>query len=292
MANENLINMNIGSISVITHRRAELLDRCLQSVSTAKSSRDINVTVLWQGASAEIEKVLLKNRSTIHEVIHLEKETSDIEMHINTNRYLAYRNAFSKSHIEWNLCLEEDVEISDDTIVFVEAIFDRFQGKRKFRGINLGSLIKFDNEKIHQFTKVRYGIHGPASVISRDTWMRIRATLNMCSDGARAWDGVIEPFLKTGFMVTPIVSRYIDNGFTGTHARYEIASEYFEGLQASWRRDLGRNPYGYVEVNIPPKWRQDAIGYSFTGALYASLRNLKSNLVFFNDYLRTWRKRA
>ena len=73
------------------------------------------------------------------------------------------------------------------------------------------------------------------------------------------WDATMESYIKTGFMVTPNLSRYLDLGTVGIHATPGVNESYFKGLEESFVGVLPMKIGTYKLKNTQQNWRRDAI---------------------------------
>lgn len=251
-------------MGIITHRRPELLQKCIKSVNLALGGRDIKPYIFWQTSQTDTDlwtlNTLKEHSAHIKKIVTSNQIFQEPNKNIDRARIECLQELFAEPRIQFALILEDDVEISKDTFDFIEHTLSKHHNDSKFRGINLGS-----QELVSDcggYSKVRYGIHGPASLISRITWNNSGLSSMNQIKQMEPWDSEVESYLKTGFMVTPNLSRYIDNGINGTHADAS-GSKYFDGLAASFAKlqeCLGNNPE-YKLNNIKHSWRKDSHSY-------------------------------
>jgi GR25 family glycosyltransferase involved in LPS biosynthesis len=197
--------------------------------------RDVLIYVIWQNprdSTTELtQRVLDKFGSKLAKIVILDKKHLTPEDNIDAARLETLTTAFWDPSIELAVILEDDVCIAKDSLDFVELIISLESKKLNFRGINLGSREEINSP--YGYSRIRYGIHGPASAISRKTWEKSGLATAGLKQLPRTWDGYLEAYLKTGFMVTPNLSRYIDFGSGGTHSS-SSNEDYFKGLQKSF----------------------------------------------------------
>ena len=179
---------------------------------------------------------------------------------INHNRFLAYEVAFNEFRADWVLAVEEDVVLSKDAVVFTEFVVSKFSGRRFFRGINLGSREPFDERLFNTYSLLRYGLHGQASVIGKKTWKFIQRRSLIAKFSTHGFDSLIESHLKTGFMVTPNLSRSLDTGWDGTHMPNDQNDVYFQEMNKSFVCEMDP-PTHYFTLNILHRWREDLAIY-------------------------------
>jgi hypothetical protein len=132
------------------------------------------------------------------------------------------------------LAVEDDIELGTDAIRFVSEMFQVHQKKVLFRGVNLGSFELEGQVSLEGFSRLSYGLHGQAAAISKRTWRHFSPKKLIKNARTTPLDSAMENFLKMGYMVTPNRSRYLDNGWNGTHAPKDPNDSYFKKLRKSW----------------------------------------------------------
>lgn len=246
------------SILIIGFNRPHLLDNCIKSVLAADKESLFRKVLVLQKGDPECEKLAISYKSKFDLVTFVEGANLSTIENISRNRYLGYQLCFKILLSDLVIALEEDVEISVDALAFSLEMHERFKSSKQYRGINFGSSIPREKSKPDTFSLMRYGIMGPASAITSRTWERYNFDKLIRSKNLD-WDGAMEPYIKTGFMVTPNLSRYLDLGTQGVHARAGISDSYFKMLQESFVGNLKLNSTDYRIDNTKQDWRRDAI---------------------------------
>jgi len=266
------------SIVIICYSRPELLTNCIDSVLRARDNEKFSKIIIQQTGNIEVAKVVEKYRGQFDQVIQVDRSGSATE-NISRNRYLAYQVSFDQLQSDYSIVLEDDVEISEDALVFADEMHMKYRGNKNFRAVNLGSGVKFEESNMFTFSRVRYALHGPASMIPRSSWNLISAKgiERLVSKGI--FDGVIECLIKTGFVIMPNVSRYKDFGYIGTHSDESNQSSYFSKLLESSSTGLPLADKEFSESFIDQNWRSDCVRYR----PYAKLHYLIRALIIFNS---------
>lgn len=260
-------------VLIICHSRAEELERCLSGFFSARGSEDYKVVVVRQLGFDDVADVLDRARDRISLLIEVEGAESARDS-IRRNRFIGYFACYQTLNADVVLALEDDVLISFDALDFVDAMFRRYSSNRHFRGINLGSIEPRTVALADTYSLLRYGIHGPASVLAKRTWHKLLRSPTVLESPGGHFDAAIESYLKTGFMVTPNNSRYLDVGYGGTHAPDNPDSSYFAGLRDSWVGVDPREGADYTRLETRHHWRDDAIGYHAWATPYHRVVNL------------------
>jgi GR25 family glycosyltransferase involved in LPS biosynthesis len=217
------------------------------------------VYVVVQDPSSEDEVVLSNYAHLITKIFRSKSNGRNIEELINSNRLSAWHIALIDEGHDYVVCLEDDVEISPDFFEFTEQVIEQNANMKFFRGINYGS---FETEAgLGSYSRTRYGLHGPASLISKRTFLRFQLDKLQKLGGLIAWDSWVEPISKKGFMVTSNNARYQDNGTSGTHTSIEINKDYFNKLAISFQYGIIHQVNEYQYRNIHQTWRSDCVIY-------------------------------
>lgn len=256
--------MKIG-VLVNAFARTTELQACLSSVLEATQNiTDTRLVIHQKGIDASMS-VSGQFRSSFN-VKYVLPPSSSALVCINSNRVLGLEILFEEMKVDAVLSVEDDVEISRDSGVFCKSILEQFYEDENFRGINLGSRIPSSNEPklLNSYSLLRYGLHGQAGVITKRTWNYIRKR-NLGLNPNSGFDAQIEVYLKTGFMATSNVSRYLDRGFDmyATHATRDSKDVSFTRIAESYigREYFPESPTYELIQEDHSNWRIDAIPY-------------------------------
>lgn len=180
---------------------------------------------------------------------------------INKNRIDGLDYCFEKLGVDYVVAIEDDVLCGYDTLVFCAKMIERYQHKTRFRGVNLGSKEIYEDDRRHQYGLFRYGLFGQGGAITKQVWQRIKS-LNLLNEISKdGFDYLVEHFYKSGFVVMPRCSRYIDIGWNGTHSPKDQNNEYYLSLKASWIGVAPVLPSQYCVGVFEYKWRYDCVPY-------------------------------
>jgi hypothetical protein len=195
---------------------------------------EARLVVVYQEGFQDTRSILEKFLPVDAYVISLNGSHLSPLANMNRNRILGYRFCFEALGSEVVAAVEDDVLISPDALRFIREMHHRYGSRATFRGVNLGSRIAKGESDQGGYSLLRYGMHGQAGSIGLSSWRRIRR-ISQRSDWQREpFDSTIEAFMKSGFVVTPNVSRALDTGWDGTHAPQDSSSPVYERQKASW----------------------------------------------------------
>lgn len=260
------------TIAVICFDRPLLTNECLDSLFAAAEIDNFYKILIFQKGNKEVQKIVENHRNSFNFVVEVER-AGNATQNINANRYLAYSIAFENLYSDYLIVLEDDVQISFDALFFADRVFDKYCDDRMFRAYNFGSGVKRNPSLYNSYSKVRYGLQGPASLLPRKSWEHFDKKVLEKKSKYEIFDGTFETYIQSGFVIMPNNSRYVDNGYNGTHALSYESTDYFKKLESSW---VGLEK---IDLNVPFKrnislnWRIDCIAYKRSHDPYFYVRN-------------------
>ena len=238
-----------GAIVLSAYSRISLFEKCLKSIYSATNSEKYKKILIVQNGNSEISKIAHKYFDQKTSIISLDGENRSALENICFNYWVALNTAFEINKCDWVLEIEDDTEIASDTFIFIENIMDNYFNNLKFRGINLGSTnddIKYNNS----YSLLRNSFHASQGVLTRHSWERINARRIRRQIGKFPLDWCVEPYWRTGFVVTPNVSRCMNYGWIGgTHVSNDPQQDLFVGLQNSWNSHRPQENFHLVNIN-------------------------------------------
>ena len=251
-------------IVVFCHSRAKLLDKCLKSIQSANVDLVWKILVVYQIGDNSVARIINKHIRMIDYLISLNSDFDFPLGNINKNRYIGTQFAFDTLGGKLVLGIEEDNIISTDSLKFIDFIYNKYRKVKAFRGINLGSIEQKGDSTLNGYSILRFGIHGSAGVLTDRSWKYIKKKKLINFDFQKvndAWDARIEFYLKSGFMVTPNLSRNLDLGYGGTFAPASKNDPYFIKIGKSWVGNGNLLDLAYTHIQIKHNWRFDSISY-------------------------------
>lgn len=253
-------NTKKPTIAIVSYSRAALLRNCLNSLLRAQNIEDFNIVIVQQIGNDEVEKVIQEFSHIFQIIVKVSGLERNTIQNISFNRLLAAELGFSHLRSEYVLNLEDDVEISADALRFVQFSYDKYSNDVRFRGVNLGSLENLSNEHEVTYSRIRFGVQGPAFALTRNSWRNSRVSLLIENDFSELYDGYLESYVKTGYMITPNKSRVIDLGVAGTHTPESHTDPYFARMAESFVGDT-LSDGDFMLQQVHHSWRYDAFPY-------------------------------
>jgi hypothetical protein len=266
-------------VLIITYMRPNLLLNLIESLEAAGELNMLDIVVIQQIGNEEVKKIVLNFKNKYKNVVvkSIDGSGKNSTENISFNRIEGLRICFEELRADYVIALEDDVQVASDIFEFTKFVMKAHWNKTGFRGVNYGSHELYSDNSSRNYSRVRYGIHGPASAITAKTWTEIYTAKNIKRSKYIIFDGLFEYYLKTGFMVTPENSRYIDLGYGGTHTSATADNPYFSKLKSSFvGNSIPKNP-SYSFNEIEHSWRSDAL-------IYKKWENFKYELLYFFNY--------
>ncbi len=253
----------------------------LESIFSARFQDQFFKVLVYQAGHEDVAKVVDEYQGKFDIVVRVPGLGRSIIQNISFNRYLAMNSGFNIFGCDSVLNLEEDVIISVDALAFVLECWSKYKHHKRFRGVNLGSLESGNSIEAHGYSRIRFGVHGPAFMITKDAWLK--SDLDHLRDlgFTSLYDGYLESMIKTGFMATPNLSRFLDLGIAGTHTPTSASDPYFRKMKDSFDRDS--NVEKFCEIEVAHSWRRDAQIFRKRSNIYYDLLNLAR---YFQKYSR------
>jgi hypothetical protein len=198
---------------------------------------------------------------------------------MNNNRLVLLKYCFENLASKYVISIEDDVLLAYDSLSFSDFIINKYAKKYFFRGINLGSMEPKNTTDNNSYGLFRYGLSGQGGVITIRMWKKI-INLNLLKNlSVEGFDSMVEAYWKTGFVVAPYASRYIDIGWRGTHAPKDSSNWYYKKLRKSWLGPSKNYIKQYIKRDRQYLWRSDCIKYNCLHNPYYFLKFLKNKFI-------------
>ena len=186
--------------------------------------------------------------------------------------------------------LEDDTVLLRDSLLFFDKIHHEYKNSVSFRGIN-GLSDKAntfcDSELENYYLKGNFGLGWGWSINRRVFEELLKIWTGLEDDH---WDAIIEPYIRTGFVINPIRSRVINLGLDGTGTNSRKSVELFDAMSLS-SGHVSEVPLTYLEIenmNLWSFWRRDFFILSNRSTFYVNclLFAFKCNFFFSKNAKR------
>lgn len=267
--------MNVGTL-LICHTRQEHLRKVLSAIEDSDRPTHSPLVVYLQDSPHEVLSIIkdydIENKFIVTSNGSFFKTTQQA---INHNIYSGLKFSFDEFDIDACIVLEDDIVIAPDFYSFVIGILDTFRISKNFRGVNGFSIEKNLSEGHGSYVRVNYGL-GWGWGITRSTFQCVSKYWH--GNENQHWDFILEPYLRTGFVVNPIRSRILNIGFdaSATHTKndsqlgYKILESY-QSFSTSQTNQLRESGSQFL-------WREDCIRIS-------QRSKLVENMIYFIGWI-------
>ncbi len=250
-----------ATLVVVAFKRFETLKKVLDGISDALVPEYREIIFVQQGNEPKVSDLIKNFKSLPSQHLYYDRsETKSSEQAINANVYAGISAAFQNPDTNLVTILEDDILVAKDFLRFNVEISGLHYLKPAFKGINGFSGIQRNSENQFTYSKQRFGLGWGWSITDK-TWDEMKkfwlGTENF------HWDGLVESFCKSGYVIMPSQSRVMNLGFDkdATHTSYSDEVKTIESrLQESYVGGYS-DISNFIEVNERQNWRSDCLPY-------------------------------
>ena len=250
-----------GVLVVLAFKRSETLKNVLDALSAALVPEYQEIVFVQQGDEPAVTSLIRKFDSLPSRHLKFDrKEAKTPEQAINSNVHAGISVAFQNREINLVTVLEDDILIAQDCLRFNVEICRAHYLDPAFRGINGFSGVPRNSNNQFSYSKQRFGL-GWGWSISRNTWIEMQSFWSGKENFH--WDGLVEAYCKTGYVIMPSQSRVMNLGF-GQGATHTSDSDEVRMIESKLRDSfVGELPKSssFTEVHEHQNWRSDCLPY-------------------------------
>ena len=248
-------------IIILCHSRHRHLTRTLEALTSARGLATHRVVVVvdgnWPLTIAAVEKAITPDAL----IVMNHSESSLPRYRILKNLQVGLSTAFDSFGASYSIVLEDDVVVCDDFLDFIGAAHRISHRDPFYRAVNAFSdLPPSDQHAPNEYFRLNYGV-GWGWAIPRRTYSKVKGLFR--SEADLHWDAMVEPYMRSGFVISPLRSRVTNIGFDGSGAHSGSASDRKLG-KALERSVLAPDEWSSSFTNmkrarVRATWRDDAI---------------------------------
>ena len=274
-----------GSILLLAYQRPDVLKQSIASLKNARLTRISNLIVVFQEGDQVVDSHLNDIDWIPKRILRTSyKNITSPAAAINSNIHLGISEAFKNQDCEYVAVIEDDICVSVDFFDFISSVYDQNTSDKNFRGINGFSGIPRGMTSFEDYGRYRYGV-GWGWVLTRKSWDDLRKFWTGTEDVH--WDGLVEVYFRSGYVVAPGMSRIRNIGFgssaTHTRAAYDTeVAKVEQKLNDSFicEEDTeSKIKYRFSQQDL--NWRSDCISFTSTRGFIGKLIHLLFLLNFF-----------
>jgi hypothetical protein len=241
---------------------------------------NLDVVIICQRGCPEVEKIVSGLNPRYIKIFTPERESESVKSLINRNIHTGLQESFSRG-ADYVVVIEDDIEISPGFIHFVDTLQKDLGSDPSFRAINGFSANNFKSEISTGYGKYRFGV-GWGWSINRNIWKKL-SEFWTGKENAH-WDGLIEPYIRTGFVVMPNHSLIVNHGLKGNGSNSANDPEFDEAITSSFQMNqtLASVHWQYNQVDI--NWRGDCFDFLAAKNLRSFLVNVSFRILFLTRH--------
>jgi hypothetical protein len=266
-----------GAIVLVAYNRPVELRSVISAIKNCKREEINELVIALQLGNDEVQDICskidwIKTRITISN-----PDFVSIKKRINYNVFQGISSAFQNSLNDWIVLIEDDIVVASDFFRFVSRIMAQYSGEEKFFGVNGFSGIHSEKVTPSEFGTYRYGF-GWGWAINRKIWNYLNNYWNGNEDFH--WDVLIEPVVKTGFVVMPLQSRILNIGFNERASHTFKIDGGVDTQETKLKESFMSSDFAgqYVERTQHLNWRRDCRIYIDSGSIRGKIVGLVYNI--------------
>lgn len=268
---------NKSAVAIVCFNRARELQKTLDSIEFASFAAPERVIVCQLG-DPEVERIVRDLDSTKFRKFFLpaRKDNESSMCLINRNVHKAISECF-KLNVDRVIILEDDIEVHPHFFEFVSQMHEVHGADPKFRAINGFSAYSNSNKDTIGYGKYVYGV-GWGWSINRTTWINLQKYWQGNED--LHWDGLIEPYIRTGFVVMPNWSLILNNGLAGNGTHSGENRDLYNSIKASFEcNSISSSKYWqYNQIDL--NWRSDCFTHMNPKSIKGFIQQLLNYVLF------------
>lgn len=248
-----------GTILVLCHRRTHHLQKVLDSLVKCTNIDLFTTIFVVQDPIPSVMEILDSYPKDMRILTVDGSNYSSPAQAINGNLYKGLNYAFAKMGSEFIVVLEDDIVLSKDALIYYSQMMSKFSGVKHFRGINGFSTTIPSPELNNAYVKNHFGL-GWGWAIDQRNFKKILSYWK--GDEDDHWDFIFEPYIRSGFIVSPLRSRILNIGFdeTATHTSADMALGH--DIYKSFMSSNPSVPKALLEVDVDFYWRGEILNHS------------------------------
>lgn len=281
MSPAELSSSQINAIVILCHRRTRHLEEVIEALQMCEEVEDYFTVFVVQDPIKSVIDII--NKYPLKKIV-LNIDGSNYAsgaQAINGNLFAGLEFCFSKIRASFAIVLEDDIVLAPDALVYFRSAIRFHRANSAFRGVNAFSETIASPALRDAYVRTNYGF-GWGWAIHLESYLRIRRFWKGTEDNH--WDFILEPYLRTGFVINPIRSRIINIGFdvsaTHTSGNQELGTKILESFNSSLLEPRQRD----WEAKSDFIWMGNSLNYSNLNTLQMVGRKLiYISFVLFGD---------
>jgi hypothetical protein len=265
-----------GIVCIVCFNRLEELKRSVESVQKANVLNQ-RIIVVCQRGNPDVEKyVNALNENEFIKIFTAERVSESVKSIINRNVHRAFEEAFSRK-ADYVVLIEDDIEIHNSFLKFVDSVQKIYLDDSKFRAVNGFCASPAIPQVLNGYGKFRFGVGWGWSINSK-TWKKLKSNWNGSEDSH--WDGLIEPYMRTGFVIMPNTSLIRNHGLNGEGSNSAEDPILAKAIDQSFKINNNFLDKEWTFNQLDVQWREDCFTYVNTNSFKGKMVDLLFKIAY------------
>jgi hypothetical protein len=252
-----------GTIVLVCYDRPNQLQVTIDQLKIAQDYDLFKTIVVQQLGNEEVSSIVRRSLPHAKVLQTGYNEKTSIRKKINANVYTGVTDAFRDPNCDFVIILEDDIAVATDFLWFMRFVIWKMYDDENFRAVNGFSKMKnkpFRKNFALGYVRLNFGV-GWGWAIKRDTFLKLKEIWH--GDEDNHWDGLIEDFMRTGFVVNPLISRILNVGLEGSGTHSGINEVLESEIADSFENHITETGYKPFHEKISLfEWREDCYNLS------------------------------
>ncbi len=267
-----------GIISIVCFDRIDELKLSVKAVESSKLENQRILILCQLGNNEVVNYVESLDSNSFYKIFTPQKNGESVKSMINRNVFIALKNGFERE-ADYVVLIEDDIEVHPSFLTFIDQIQNELFDSRDFRAINGFSAYQGMPTVKNGYGKFRFGVGWGWSISSR-VWNDLNLLWH--GDEDAHWDGLIEPYIRTGFVVMPNTSLIKNHGLNGLGSNSGNEPQLSNAIANSFAVDNnslgGKWKYNQQDID----WRKDCFTYLPIDTLKGVVIHFLFKLLYFS----------
>jgi len=265
-------------ILVLCHKRTWHLEQVIAALKSADNFDRWEVLFCAQDPTIEVLQILEGSNILNASIVTRELAVLDfsVKKSINSNLYWGLEELFINKNKEFVIVLEDDIVISKHFFTYMEYILHEKRSDKLFRGVNSLSTY-FGSEGVDGIGRYSQGFMTGWGT-TKQNYKNIRKFWTGNED--THWDHFLEPYLRTGYVINPVLSLVKNIGFDETASHSKPNPEFESAIVRSFELGKSFSWRNLKEVKFDYRIREDFVSLSNRSWISCQLLYLSMKLSF------------
>lgn len=277
-------------VMILCHERTFHLRKVITSLLAAEGIHRYQVVAVIDGGSPAVLSVLREDLEPDYVIQVDNRPGTRPQARILRSLKFGLHFSFWALKSPFVVVIEDDIQVAPCFLNFIEASHARFGNRRGYRGANgfSGEVVEeFQSGDLEPVVRLNYGLGWGWSITDK-IYDRMAPILSHPRRSDWHWDFAVEPFVRTGFVVNPLVSKIRNLGFdsSATHTSGSTHVELGTRVDKSFEANSTNTSIGIAPVRTQFAWREDCLNLERIPFILKPLLYAVTHVIYFGHLLQ------